>query len=219
MDIQIIRKYPSSKNKNSYQETACKDCDKSELRRSDAIKKWDGRCRKCASKISNARPETMPQRVTKRRQTITNWTPERKAARTEALRQQVQRQGGIPNRKKFVKEGEEGRRMAGSTHYAWKGGITPETQRLRSSGKYADWRKAILRRDNYTCQLCGIRGGKLVADHIFAWSTHPELRFELSNGRTLCVPCHKQTPNYGWRGRKPTQETNAKSHRDSNERP
>lgn len=26
-----------------------------------------------------------------------------------------------------------------------------------------------------------------------------KLRFELSNGRTLCVECHKKTPNYGYK--------------------
>jgi len=202
MDSLIIRKYPSSTNKNPYQETSCKDCDRIELRRSDAIKKWNGRCRKCASKINNTRPEIMPQRVQRRLKTMSEWSPEKRNARTEALRQQLQQQGGIPNRKPFVKEGEDGRRMAGPTHYAWKGGVVPENQRLRSGWEYAEWRKAVLRRDNYTCQICGIRGGKLQADHIFAWSTHPELRFELSNGRALCVPCHKATPNYGWRGKK-----------------
>lgn len=59
------------------------------------------------------------------------------------------------------------------------------------------WRKAIFERDNYTCQLCGLRGGPLHADHIKPYAAYPELRWELSNGRTLCVPCHKKTPTYG----------------------
>lgn len=59
------------------------------------------------------------------------------------------------------------------------------------------WRKAIFERDDYTCQTCGVRGGQLQADHIKPYALFPHLRWELSNGRTLCVPCHKATPTYG----------------------
>jgi hypothetical protein len=195
-----IRKYPASPNKNPYQETTCKDCGKPELRRSDAVKKWNGRCRKCASKVNNNRPEIRAQRVARRLQTMNEWPETKKRTYAERVRKQVLQQGGVPNAKKFVAEGEQGRRMAGSSHYAWKGGITPGNQRERSSARYVEWRKTILRRDNFTCQICGVRGGKLVADHILSWSAYPELRFEIANGRALCVPCHKTTPNYGWRG-------------------
>lgn len=65
--------------------------------------------------------------------------------------------------------------------------------------EYKIWRDAVFARDNWTCQECGQRGGKLCADHIKAWSTHPELRYELSNGRTLCRECHYKTPTYGGR--------------------
>ncbi len=198
--IRIVSGPP--KNRSKIVETACADCGKKEMRRGDYIKsRWNGRCRKCASKINNNRPEIASQRAAKRLQTMNEWPEERKAAFAEHARQQVLQQGGVPNAKPFVREGEEGRRMAGDNHYAWKGGVTPENQRERSSAKYAEWRTAVLRRDNFTCQLCGIRGGRLQADHILSWAAHKELRFELSNGRTLCVPCHKKTPNYGWRGR------------------
>jgi 5-methylcytosine-specific restriction endonuclease McrA len=35
------------------------------------------------------------------------------------------------------------------------------------------------------------------ADHIKPWCKHPELRYDLNNGRTLCVECYKKTPTYG----------------------
>lgn len=63
-----------------------------------------------------------------------------------------------------------------------------------------EWRQRVFERDNYTCQFCGRRGGRLEADHIKPFSTHPKLRHKLSNGRTLCASCHKQTETYGWRG-------------------
>ncbi len=77
----------------------------------------------------------------------------------------------------------------------------PEMLRIRNSSQMAEWRKAVFTRDNYTCQLCGERGGKLHADHIKSFLRFPDLRFDIANGRTLCVPCHQQTPNYGYRAR------------------
>lgn len=79
----------------------------------------------------------------------------------------------------------------GSKHYNWKGGITPEHRRIRASLEYAAWRTSVFVRDNYKCQACGVRGGSLEAHHIKSFAKFPELRLEISNGQTLCVPCHK----------------------------
>lgn len=56
--------------------------------------------------------------------------------------------------------------------------------------EYISWRNQVFKRDNYTCQLCDSYGGGLHADHIKPWANFPELRYEITNGRTLCVPCH-----------------------------
>lgn len=90
----------------------------------------------------------------------------------------------------------EAKKGANALHL-WKGGITSENRRIRVSSRYKLWRTAVYERDNYTCQDCGVRGGKLNADHIKPFAGFPELRFELSNGRTLCVPCHIKTPTFG----------------------
>ena len=93
----------------------------------------------------------------------------------------------------------------GEKCYLWKGGITPENQRLRRSLEYKLWRESVFIRDNYTCIWCGARNGKgktvvLNADHIKPWAYFPELRFSIDNGRTLCVPCHRKTGTWGRMG-------------------
>ena len=73
---------------------------------------------------------------------------------------------------------------------------------IRQSVIYKAWRKLVFERDNYTCVLCEAKNGNgkfiyLHADHIKPFALHPELRFEVSNGRTLCVTCHLKTETYG----------------------
>lgn len=86
-------------------------------------------------------------------------------------------------------------RKGGDSNF-WKGGTTQANKLLRSSMQYRLWREAVYERDDYTCQFCGTRGDRLNPDHIKKFADYPELRFELSNGRTLCEPCHQQTDTY-----------------------
>lgn len=81
----------------------------------------------------------------------------------------------------------------------WKGGKTTEGTRIRYSLESKNWRKSILERDDYTCQICKVRGGKLEVDHIKPFAYFPELRFDLSNGRVLCRECHKKTDTYAYK--------------------
>lgn len=87
----------------------------------------------------------------------------------------------------------------GDKNPAWKGGITPKNKKIRNSSKYDKWRESVFKRDNYTCQICFIKGVKLNADHIMPFSLFPQLRFKKSNGRTLCVECHRNTDTFGGR--------------------
>lgn len=86
--------------------------------------------------------------------------------------------------------------IRGEKHHNWQGGITPLNKQARNSLEYKIWRKAVFERDNYTCVLCGVRGGNLNADHIKSFASFPELRLAIDNGRTLCISCHKKTNNF-----------------------
>lgn len=81
--------------------------------------------------------------------------------------------------------------MTGEKAYHWKGG-TYGTERHRdmSRQEYKQWRSNVFERDNWTCQTCHTRGVYIEAHHIKSWSKYPELRYDLSNGVTLCKPCH-----------------------------
>ena len=89
----------------------------------------------------------------------------------------------------------------GEKSYYWKGGVTPIRKKLYFSQEYKNWRKAVFERDNYTCVFCNQKGGILNADHIKPFALFPKLRFDLNNGRTLCLECHKKTDTYGGKSR------------------
>jgi len=65
-----------------------------------------------------------------------------------------------------------------------------ENNEERKSAEYKQWRKNVLKRDRYTCQLCHSKTNKLHAHHIKSFAKHPELRFKISNGLTICEQCH-----------------------------
>jgi len=76
----------------------------------------------------------------------------------------------------------------GEAHWNWKGGIS----KINRGQDYRaiQWRKDVLVRFNFTCQLCGIRGGRLSAHHILGWAKYPEYRYDLENGLCLHYTCH-----------------------------
>jgi len=90
----------------------------------------------------------------------------------------------------------EDKRLIGRNNTRWKGGITPLNIKLRNSYEARKWRMLVFLRDNFTCQFCHQKGGKLETHHIKAWNRFPQLRFNINNGIALCEKCHKLTPNY-----------------------
>lgn len=109
----------------------------------------------------------------------------------------VEWKNNIADAKSGIKNPAYGKK--GALSPKWKGGITPKNLAIRNSPKAQQWRLAVFERDDFTCQACDMRGGKLHAHHILAFSKFPEHRFDIKNGITLCVPCHKKTDNYAGR--------------------
>lgn len=80
----------------------------------------------------------------------------------------------------------------GALCYRWKGGVTKESILQRASSEYKIWRISVFKRDLFTCQHCGSFGEwNLNAHHIIPFSADKSLRFDVNNGITLCVKCHK----------------------------
>lgn len=86
--------------------------------------------------------------------------------------------------------------MGENSHF-WRGGVASQNHVLRNRHEVSAWRSGIFERDDFTCELCGQRGGRLTADHIVPWSVSPEMRFLPENGRTLCWQCHFLLPTTG----------------------
>lgn len=84
--------------------------------------------------------------------------------------------------------------MKGDKNPSWKGGVTPERQRIYKTSEWIQLVKFIYERDNYTCKRCGdghTRQNKLHAHHLHSWAEYPDMRLQASNLITLCDTCHR----------------------------
>ena len=85
----------------------------------------------------------------------------------------------------------------GPDHYNWKGGIVRvDLDRNRYPSKR--WSRLVKERDGYRCRECGCADGVLHSHHIKRWMDHPELRYDVDNGITLCEPCHQKAHGKGF---------------------
>lgn len=63
----------------------------------------------------------------------------------------------------------------------------------RESPENDSFRREVLKRDKHRCQMPGCRRRSgLQVHHIFRWADSPTLRFDVSNGITLCRTHHKE---------------------------
>jgi len=87
-------------------------------------------------------------------------------------------------------------RMRGSGNPSWIDGSSYNKRCFRG----VDWdekRLATYRRDNWTCQICGVKCGKkrIQCHHIIPYSTTKDNR--MGNLITLCASCHATLHNRG----------------------
>jgi hypothetical protein len=85
--------------------------------------------------------------------------------------------------------------FSGSNNPNWKGNNATTVRNGRELPEYREWRKYIFDRDKYTCRCCGKKNGngkyiRLEAHHIFNWKDNISLRYDKTNGATLCQNCH-----------------------------
>lgn len=66
-----------------------------------------------------------------------------------------------------------------------------EREERRDLQRNVSFRNQVFKLDDYTCQVCDKRGGRLNAHHLYSYKDFPDMRFNASNGITLCEKCHK----------------------------
>ena len=107
----------------------------------------------------------------------------------------------------YIKE-----KVTGENHWNWKGGEENKTinYKLRKTSQYKNWRKSCIKKNNYSCIVCGGKD-KVEVDHIVPFSVLLkenniesiedglccENLWNINNGRLLCRKHHKETSTYG----------------------
>lgn len=112
----------------------------------------------------------------------------------QAMESSVRMKNNNPMRKKEVRE-----KVSKSLKKRWDKIGRKKHKRsihLTRTKKYKEWRMAVFLRDSFVCQFCNVRGVPLEAHHIKEWAYYPKLRYEVDNGITLCVECHKLTRKF-----------------------
>jgi thymidylate synthase (FAD) len=88
-----------------------------------------------------------------------------------------------PETRRKLAEGKLGERNP-----QWRGGITRNSTQIRRGVE--DLAPCVRERDDFTCRLCGQRGGTLEVHHVLPVWSRPDLVLDMDNLVTLCEECH-----------------------------
>ena len=78
----------------------------------------------------------------------------------------------------------------GSKAPNWQGGIYPESQRIRRTKAYKEWRKSVFQVYGKKCLMC-LDEENIHAHHTIPFSERPDLVYDVSNGAPFCGWCHR----------------------------
>lgn len=95
------------------------------------------------------------------------------------------------------------KRFLGANNHNYNPNLTDEERQElgRYEGRYKAFRKAVYKRDKYSCVVCGNgKSNTLVAHHLDSYSDFPDRRTDPENAVTLCESCHKDFhKQYGYK--------------------
>jgi len=92
--------------------------------------------------------------------------------------------------KKYANLQGEKNGMFGKRSPNWKGGTTPERQKIYGSNLWREIVKTVFERDGFICQRCNQPKRIIHVHHIKSWADYPDNRFDLDNLITICKECH-----------------------------
>lgn len=102
-------------------------------------------------------------------------------------------------------------KLSGANSHLWRGGVSSESKLARTTPEYNEWRKEVYKKDNWSCQNCGIKclgykdgirrkeSKKIIAAHHFidfVGDGNTPSDYDVDNGITVCKSCHRKIHNY-----------------------
>ena len=160
---------------------ACRNCLNGPGTKSDKLKAWWA-----------ARRATFVSPLKGKRMSVES----RKKMSQAARRRKSNRLGRrhTPETRRKISQIVRERAARGKACHSFKDGKVADRRGQRFSAEYKRWRFDVFAKDGFVCQQCGdSRGGNLQAHHVKSFSDHPELRFVVENGITICEKCHEKT--------------------------
>ena len=85
-------------------------------------------------------------------------------------------------------------KYTGAENPNWRGAEITDEVRERRSYNAKVWRQECVTRDEFTCTVCGSQEN-LHVHHILPFATHPDRRWDINNGQTVCSNCHEKIHN------------------------